>query len=124
MDADGITRKARARRCPSCRAAVVRGLDHDRCALTVVVDPTPLSPAGELEALLLRRFTFDLRRFAGQLNIDRRYPERIVASPAGTPPGDVVVAHDCNAPPISGTTTSNLDRSVHHLASQVDTCPF
>lgn len=76
----------------------MRGLDADRAAWAVAVDVYPLSPAGELAALLAGRRTYTLMWIAGlgRYEIDFRYPENIRHSLPGSKPNcDVVVAHSC-----------------------------
>lgn len=46
-----FTRKAISGCCPKCRAVVITGLDDDQCAFTASVDPTPITWAGELDAV-------------------------------------------------------------------------
>lgn len=60
-------RKARATTCGKCRAPVLVGLDADRCAFTVTVDPHPLSNLGEAQALLAGRQTYAYERTGAAL---------------------------------------------------------
>jgi hypothetical protein len=65
------------------------------------VDVYPLSPAGELAALISGRSTYSLIWIAGlgRYEIDFRYPENIEHSPPGSKPNqDVVVGHLCGSP--------------------------
>ena len=57
----GLTRSARLRTC-SCRQTILAGLDDDIAALEAAVDPTPLTPLGEMLARIEHHATFDLRR--------------------------------------------------------------
>ena len=45
-------RTTTARKCHTCRANIVAGLDADTCAFIVQADPTPLDATGETHALL------------------------------------------------------------------------
>ena len=74
----------------SCGQYVLRGLDADRCALTVLADPYPLSALGEVGALGLGRPTYYLHR--GELEPRDRWN-----IPGHLPSHDllVVAAHDC-----------------------------
>lgn len=95
-DSDGTTRVARARRCRTCREYVLAGLDANRCALPVAVDPDPLSPRGEMVALLAGRTTFSLRLLADQLELDRRSAFEIRSG--RTERLDVLGRHACGLP--------------------------
>lgn len=98
LDADGVTRRARLTRCRRCGAMVFAGLDHDKVALAVRVDPTPLSPVGELSALLTGRVTYELSRGDGYRIDERR------AGHIGKPTkADVVAEHACGANPLPDT---------------------
>lgn len=77
---DGTGRQAQLRRCPTCRAAVVVGLDAARCALRVVCDPARLDQVGEAVAVLSGRRTYELwgreleRRNAFKIRAGMRKP--------------------------------------------------
>lgn len=107
--ATGATRRARAARCAACRRPVMRGIDLDYSGLAVDCDPTPLSPEGELSALLAGRRTYTLRWLGERYEIDRRDIEQITGSPAGTPRLDVLVLHACNGAPLPATPTALAD---------------
>lgn len=102
MDEDGLTRRARARRCKQCRAYLLAGLDGDICALPAYVDPTPLSALGEAAALILGRRTYALWYFGGRLELSPRDQFQIKGSPAGQPKNrfDVHVEHICGSGPL------------------------
>lgn len=102
---DGIGRAARAGYCRDCGQVVLRGLDADRVALTVTVDPQPLNPLGEFLALATGRLTFSLR-WRGRYEIDRRESCHIQTAPARVRgKSSVVVEHRCGDPmPAAGTT--------------------
>jgi hypothetical protein len=102
----------------------MRGLDADRAAWAVAVDVYPLSPAGELAALLAGRLTYSLIWISGlgRYEIDFRYPEHIEHKPPGsTPNHDVVVAHSCGAMRLD-TLRTNIIRPVK--AVEPEEAPF
>lgn len=113
-DINGIGRNARGRRCRDCGGWVLAGLDGDRCAEAVNVDPTPLSALGEAMALVGGRGTYALRREGPGFRIDRRHRWAIAGEPAGSPGQryDVVAAHACTDPGPTGplVTESVLQR--------------
>lgn len=101
-DADGITRRARVRRCRKCRARIIVGLDADLIAGEAVCDIDPLSAIGEAAALILGRTTYCLRWVGGHLQLDHRshfevrgHPAGTAYKPGGAPPYDVVAEHVC-----------------------------
>ena len=95
-------RKASGTRCRRCHARLLTGLDHDLCAGQALVDPFPLTPMGELLALLAGRPTYRLVPAGhGRFELDYRDEWQI----ANKPPGkfDVLAAHKCNSPPLPAT---------------------
>jgi hypothetical protein len=86
-----------ARRCPSCRAEVLTGIDD--LGIDVTVDPDPiLDPVHELEVILGGARTYT--RHLHSDTIAHRSPGRIVAHPAGTRARVTVHAeHRCEARP-------------------------
>lgn len=64
--AEGGRRAAKPLDCERCGAPVLRGDDHDECALVVTVDLDPVDPVGEMVAILDGRPTFDLLKQAAQ----------------------------------------------------------
>ena len=90
----GATRTPRIRVHPGCHQPVLAGLDANRCALSVMVDPYPLTPAGEVWALQSGRRTYALSRGA----LERRDRWTI---PGQTPSHRVTVLaeHRCGDPP-------------------------
>lgn len=74
---------------------MVRGLDDNRCALYVAVDPAPLTAAGEFLALAAGRPTYELTWRGDRYEIDHRDQWRI----RGRPPEAVhaVAAHRCQS---------------------------
>lgn len=108
-NADGVTRTVRARRCPSCGAMTLRGLDDIRCAGAATTDGDPLTTLGEAVALLAGRTTYTLRRTAGRLELDHRHQWAVAAHPPGAGEYDVVAEHVCGqATAAALTTTSRL----------------
>lgn len=100
IDADGISRRAHATRCTKCAAVVMVGLDDDKVAAPVRVDPPPLTPLGEVQVLMAGGHTFDLTYTSRGYRIDPRRAARITAHPAGSRDGtDVVAGHRCGQPP-------------------------
>lgn len=98
VELDGATRRARVTSCRSCNAVVLAGLDHDKSAILVRVDPLPLAPAGELGALLTNRTTYRLTRGGEGYRIDWRSSLHIRSKPAGSlTNADVVAEHKCSA---------------------------
>lgn len=94
---DGITRTARARRCPRCKAVLLTGLDAPRCAFAVRVDPHPLDAAGELASLLVGRPTYRATAVGTNYELDHRAWWNV----RNSPPSDAVVvlaAHRCGKP--------------------------
>lgn len=74
-----------------CGAQVITGWDGERCALFVTLDPSPLTPTGEVAALTAGRATYQMRRG----RIDRRDRWNI----PGHPPSldlPVIAEHRCD----------------------------
>lgn len=124
LDADGINRRAHASQCQKCRAVVMVGLDDDKCAMTVRVDPVPLTPVGELEVLLAGRRTYDLGWSAERgYRVDPRSAAHIAAAPAGSSPAaDVVGEHRCGHPAPPGG--QSWLRKAHSGSQSLEECPF
>jgi hypothetical protein len=99
-DVAGVGRNARGRRCRDCGDWVLAGLDADRCAEVVYVDPTPLTALGEAMAHIAGLSTYALRREGPGFRLDHRSRWHIAGTPAGSPGQrhDVVSAHQCSAP--------------------------
>ena len=87
-------RRARSERCPGCGATVLHGLDGDRAARVVTVDPTPLTNAGELAALARKQRTYTLSWCGDGYEIDLRDQFHIAGTPAERH-GRVVTDHRC-----------------------------
>jgi hypothetical protein len=110
---DGVRRQAKAAECRRCGVAIMRGLDGDALARAVAVDVAPLSPAGELAALVAGRLTYALAWVPGRAayEINARFPDMIEHQPPGTVPNsDVVVAHLCHAAPLDVLNTNHVRR--------------
>lgn len=101
-DTDGVGRAARGRRCRTCREYVLVGLDSDRCAAPVAVDPDPLSAFGEAVARLGGRTTYSLRWLSGRLELDWRSHYDIRSEPRRL---DVLQGHECGQPSIGAMPT-------------------
>lgn len=112
-----------ARRCRTCRQLVLRGLNADRAAFEVDLDPTPLSVAGEVLALLAGRVTHTVRRRNGHLEATRRDRFTITRFAPGQGVWDVYPAHACHADPLPGIPTA-LDPTTRTKESTSDQPPF
>lgn len=99
---NGITRAARPRRCPTCRATTITGLDADLASLPAIVDPTPLSPLGEALALIAGRITYALDTRGQRFELDHRTSFHIKG---GRRDVDVLATHICGAPPLPSQPT-------------------
>lgn len=105
-------RRAVSRKCPKCRAAVLRGLDGDLAAQEAVVDQIPVLAAAEPVARLLGLRTYTLR--AGRLDYRNRWQ---LASPPPFVNDRLVVEHRCGgvgvdflpAPPIPSTAFTDTE---------------
>lgn len=105
------SRRASGHAC-GCGAAVLAGVDNDRCGLNATVDPTPLSQAGEWLAVLAGRTTYELA--------DGRLYRRDRWTIATPPRGATVAGHRCRDPipatwhappaPVTATRTADPDR--------------
>lgn len=125
-DSTGATRAAKAVSCPRCRSPVMRGLCADWGGYSIDADPGPLSPMGEVLALLSGRGTFELRWLGDHYEIDRRDHFRITGNPAGTNGIDVLVRHDCelNAPIHLPTMATSLNDGPRSAKLLPDKPPF
>lgn len=89
-----LTRRAHLEIHRSCQQHTLTGLDANRCALTVRVDPYPLTAIGEVEALRAGRHTYLLDH--GELH------PRTAWNIPGNPPSatrTVLAEHDCTPMP-------------------------
>lgn len=87
-------RAAQIRLCAKCAAPVLVGFDADICALTVQIDPTPISELGEAQALMQGRGTYDLIAAKGRREIWHRAEWNITTARRGP----VFPAHQCHGP--------------------------
>lgn len=94
----GLTRRARPRRCPGCGTWTLAGLDADVCALEAHADPTPLTPLGEVAALLGGVRTVELVNSGGRHQLEQRLPDHIEGRPACSGRFDVLALHRCGQP--------------------------
>jgi hypothetical protein len=85
--ADGVYRAAKVARCRKCRAIVIRGLDHDRCARLAVVNPAPLSVVSEALALMAGRAASGLTAWRTAYQIDARLAANIKVPTCRPHPG-------------------------------------
>lgn len=108
MTTEGLTRRAKARRCPKCSAWCVAGIDADLMAFETWADPQPLTALGEVVALASGRRTTALVRTRGRLELEQRWAEHIADQPAGTARADVLAAHACHQPIPTTWTTSSI----------------
>lgn len=96
---DHIGRRARLAT-HECGQPVLTGLNDDNCAWPTTVDPHPLTPTGEMLALLGGRHTYDYWIHAQELNGPRdhlRIPYRPATDTGST---RVLAAHICGTPPL------------------------
>ncbi len=94
-------------RCPRCKAAVARGWSAEVCAFLVLVDPVPLTPLGEFEALLAGLWTYTAWRVGG-VRVDLRTANRRTHRLAH----DVWPEHRCGHFHLH-TTKSQISPSTH-----------
>jgi hypothetical protein len=98
--ATAASRNTAARTCTGCRKPVLRGLTAFPMAISVDVDPWPLTAAAEAVCLLMGRATYELRHLHPHYDLDSRDQWRRKERPAGASPGvDVLAAHQCGVPP-------------------------
>lgn len=95
------------RTCERCGAAVLAA--RTTSGLDVVVDAAPLSPVGELQALLAGGATYTWH--LGPDHLVHRYPLVIRSRPAGTPRQTVHPTHTCGAtwPALQPVTPGAVD---------------
>lgn len=116
----GTSRRARLIECRFCRAWVVAGLDADVAAFDSSADPTPLTPTGEVLALLDGRATFDLTERRDRSELDYRDAAVITGHPADR--GRVLAEHRCGLP--VPTTWAAPPQQATRTATDPDTPPF
>jgi hypothetical protein len=89
----GVGRTVRSRVHAPCGEVTLAGLDADVAAFEAIVDPYPLTPVGEVEALRADRRTYRLA--------DRRLEPRTGRTITGHPPGPdcrILATHRCGQP--------------------------
>jgi hypothetical protein len=93
-------RHAKPNLCRRCTTWTLVGLDADTLAFTARADPTNLTPAGELAALLGGRGTYTLTRTGNHHDLDDRDTHRITGRPpaASSARYAVLPAHRCGQP--------------------------
>ena len=89
----GLTRNAGIRTCRTCRTNCLAGIDIN--GLDTWTDPQQLHPAGELQALLDGRRTFNL--YAGK-QLMPRDRHLMAAYPAGHKQRPTFATHTCDQP--------------------------
>lgn len=89
-------RTARPRTCGRCHALTLTGFDNQHEIETLTADPTRLTPATELTAILAGRRTIMIQHHPNGPRLARRYWWTILRDPANT----VTVApeHKCREP--------------------------
>jgi hypothetical protein len=121
-DETGATRNARNSRCQVCKRQTVIGIDRDFGGMAVECDASPLSPNGELSAIILGRRTYDLHPHGGRWLIDRREHWHMRDTPPGSPRNDVLVKHECDALPLDSIST--VVQLAHIAAELPDEPPY
>jgi hypothetical protein len=126
-DRDGAPLGARyaAPRLHHCGAWTLIGLDDDVLAFQARVDPTPLTPAGELACVLAGRPTYDLTRRGVRLVLDARDDHALRARPPAAPGAryDVLPAHRCHCP-VPGAHAVPVVTRAPSPAQSTDRVPF
>lgn len=87
-------RTARPTNCEECGQYVLRGLTRDKGGIAVDCEPEPLSPLGEVMALLSGLITYESVWLWGTHTINWRDRYAIASHSAGDGI-DVLIAHDC-----------------------------
>jgi hypothetical protein len=108
-----------------CGAWTLVGLDDDVLAFTARVDPTPLTPAGELACVLAGRPTYDLTRRGTRRVLDARDDHALRARPPAAPGAryDVLPAHRCHQP-VPGSSAAPAATWTPVLVPSSDRVPF
>lgn len=91
----GLSRRARPRPCPTCKTWTITGLDADVMAFEATCDPAPLTPLGEVAALMAGRRTLGLVQRSGRYELEQRWAEHIDADRHRL---DVLASHTCGQP--------------------------
>lgn len=120
MDRDRVTAKPTHRHCTTCRRIVLVALADDGAhvaGIRTTLDPRPLTPLGELQALTTGHLTFGHVGSA----LTWRCRLRIRTSPAGSS-YDVHHTHKCE--PAPGIEYAPPEKRRAFIAPHYDTCPF
>lgn len=124
LSPDGTGRRAQPRRCRTCNAPVIVGLDADWAACRADVDPRPLTALGEALAHLEGRRTYALVVNGARHVLDYRDAGRITHRPAGgSGRYDVMAQHLCYSTTRFPTTTSFIVRNQLALTEGAP-CPY
>jgi len=94
LSTQGLSRKAKVMRHKKCGILTLAGFDADSCAMDAWCDLAQLSTAGEVQALLAQRRTYELH--FDRLNY--RDSWAIKSRPASSSPAAVYAAHLCGSP--------------------------
>ena len=97
MTESGLFRSARPKRCPTCSAWTLAGLDADLVAAEIACDTIRLTAEGEAWALIDGRETYELAGLGKSRRLERReYAGNIINQP---PDKFIVLAsHKCYYP--------------------------
>lgn len=121
----GATRHARYSKCGICKARTIIGLVNPHFGTYAVeCDPTPLSAAGELGAIIAGRALFDLSAHGGRWEIATRGIFTMRGRPPGTPNNDVLVRHECGSPKLDSIRSSVQIKPKAQIAQLSDKPPF
>ncbi|GAA1994241.1 hypothetical protein GCM10009799_20420 [Nocardiopsis rhodophaea] len=116
---EAAARAAQLRICRKCKEPVLVGVDADMCALTVQIDPTPITEVGEAVALMEGRGTYDLLAGKGRREIHHRAEWNIRAARRGP----VFAAHRCHRPMTDHLDTTHTHRPANP-GTDTDTPPY
>ena len=108
-------------KCRDCKAPVLAGLSEDWMAWVVTVDSSPLSPIGEMLAVLGGLRTYELRAHQQTLALWQRDRWQI----RGRPPGvkfDVVADHQCE--PVEFPTLNSVYPIPQKKEIDDEQCPY
>lgn len=117
IDAITVSRKVKKATCNKCGRDILQGLDHDYCALLAKVDPTPLTRASELEALIAGQRTYGLWTTRDGHELEHRH-QWAIGGPFNLLGREAVLAdHECDRywPQPPSISTPKIDR---------EECPF
>lgn len=118
-DTDGISRKARFRRCPWCYAITLQGLTADVAGVPVVCENIDLDLLAEAAVVLTGGRTYTVYELPGAIHINPRFAENMRAAAQNRP---VVRAHTCGEPP-PPSTANRWKAPIHQRSLHLDTAP-